>query len=139
MTDKNEMVVGYKWPPLQKEAITLEQLVKYAGASGDFNPLHYEEAVSKKAGFEQLIAQGALIMGFVGQALTGWVDNKYLRMMKVRFVKPTYLGDSITVKGEVVEIKDNSKEKIVVSELVAMDQNGDKKITGMFEVSLPSE
>lgn len=128
--------VDYEWPVLKKKPIDEVQLVRYAGASGDFNPLHYVEALARKAGFDRLIAQGMLVMGFVGQAITGWMPNGCLREFKVRFVNVTRLGDVISVVGRIVEIRDEGSEKVVVSEVKAVDQNGEEKLTGFFEAVL---
>ncbi|KJS88556.1 MAG: hypothetical protein JL57_11995 [Desulfosporosinus sp. BICA1-9] len=112
------------------------QLVRYAGASGDFNPLHYVESLAQKAGFNKLIAQGMLVMGFVGQAVSGWIPNKFLRRLRVRFVNVTYLGDTISVVGKIIEMREEGQEVVVTSEVKAIDQNGEEKITGLFEAVL---
>ena len=130
--------VDHEWPVLKKKPIDEVQLVRYAGASGDFNPLHYVEAIARKAGFDRLIAQGMLVMGFVGQAITGWIPNWCLRGLKVRFVNVTRLGDTISVVGRIVEIRDEGNEKVVVSEVKAVNQNGEEKLTGFFEAVLPN-
>ncbi|MDH4011390.1 MAG: MaoC/PaaZ C-terminal domain-containing protein, partial [Desulfobacterales bacterium] len=69
----SDMQVGDMLPTFEKDPVTKTQLVRYAGASGDFNPLHTDDAVAQKAGLKGVIAQGPLIMGFVGQAITRWV------------------------------------------------------------------
>lgn len=132
----NNLKVGDEWPVLRKKPIDEVQIVKYAGASGDFNPLHYVESLAKKAGFDKLIAQGMLVMGFVGQAVSGWIPNRFLRGLKVRFVNVTRLGDTISVIGKIVEIREVGQEVIVTSEVKAVDQNGEEKITGFFEAVL---
>lgn len=135
----HDLKVGDEWPILRKSPIDEIQLVRYAGASGDFNPLHYLEAVAKKAGFDKLIAQGMLVMGFVGQAVSGWIPNRCLQGLKVRFVNVTRLGDAISVFGQIVDIRVGDQTVIVVSEVKAVDQNGEEKITGFFEALLQKE
>lgn len=127
--------IGDEMPGLSKTVDEI-QLVKYAGASGDFNPLHYVDAVGKKAGQGGVIAHGMLIMGFVGQAITDWLPNRFLKKFKVRFVKPTKPGDTITVTGKVTDKKDNN---LIACEVQACDQNGQVKVTGLFEAVLPSK
>lgn len=128
--------VGHDWPVLTKKPIDEVQVVRYAGASGDFNPLHYVESIAHSAGFDQLIAHGMLVMGFLSQAVAGWIPNSSLRNVKVRFVNVTKLGDIISIVGKIVEIRDQGSEKIMVSEVKAIDQNGQEKITGFFEAVL---
>ncbi|MCL6635033.1 MAG: MaoC family dehydratase N-terminal domain-containing protein [Peptococcaceae bacterium] len=133
----DDFVVGGELPPLAKEPVDEVQLARYAGASGDFNPLHYVDAVGKKAGFGGVIAHGMLIMGFVGQAVTGWVPDRCLRRLKVRFVNVTRPGDAITVRGRVVDKQVKDGENIVTCEVTAVDQTGQVKLAGVFEAVLP--
>lgn len=132
-----DFTVGDEFSPLSKKPLTEVQLVKYAGASGDFNPLHYVDAVGKEAGFGGVIAHGMLIMGFVGQAVVGWVPNRCLRRLKARFVNVTRMGDAITVCGKVLKKQVKDGENIVTCEVAALDQNGEIKISGLFEAALP--
>lgn len=131
-----DISIGDEMPLLTKKAVDEIQLAKYAGASGDFNPLHYVDAVGKRAGQGGVIAHGMLIMGFVGQAITDWLPNRLLKRFKVRFVSPTKPGDAITVSGKVTDKK--AEEKLIVCEVTASDQRGQVKLTGFFEAVLPS-
>jgi len=124
-------------PPLTKPPVDKIQLVKYAGASGDFNPLHYMDEVGQMAGTGGVIAHGMLIMGFVGQAVTRWIPNRNLKRLAVRFVGITKPGDKITVTGKIVDKQIKGGLGIITGEVIAADQNGGVKIKGMFEASLP--
>ena len=130
-----DLKVGDQMPPLVKEPVTLVQLVRYAGASGDFNPLHYDPAVGQKAGFGGVIAQGMLIMGFAGQAISGWIPNRYLRRFKVRFLGLTRLNEVITITGKVVEKRE--PDRCILCQVVAKDEKGELKLKGTFEAQLP--
>jgi len=89
-------------PPLEKPAITTTQLVQYAGASGDFNRIHYDEPFAKEGGFPSVIAHGMLSMAFFGQLVADWAGgpHKVVRLA-ARFKAVTFPGDRITVGGEV--------------------------------------
>jgi len=128
--------VGDELPALTKEPVTEVQLVKYAGASGDFNPIHTVDAVGKRAGFGGVIAHGMLVMGFAAQAVSKWVPNCSLKKMKSRFVAVTRPGDVITVTGKVKRKKEENGEKIVVCGFQATDQKGEVKLKGQFEAAL---
>jgi acyl dehydratase len=132
-----EVNAGQEMPPLTKEPVTEVQLVRYAGASGDFNPLHTVHEVGVKAGFGGVIAHGLLVMGFVAQAVTQWIPNRYLRKLKVRFSGVTRPGDIITVSGRVQD-KEDSTGRITCT-IEARDQHGDLKVKGSFEAVLPKE
>jgi acyl dehydratase len=137
--DFNEINVGEALPPLTKDPITRVQLVRYAGASGDFNPLHTDDAVAQKAGLKGVIAQGPLVMGFVGQAIAGWVQKRYLKRFKVRFMGMTFPGDVITVNAVVKEKTEAGEGSRVICDMAATDQNGETKVSGQFEVLQPTE
>jgi acyl dehydratase len=91
------------YPALEIAAITKEQLVRYAGASGDFNPIHYDADFARQAGYDGPIAHGMLSMAFLGRAVTGWVGEGNVLALSARFKAVTYPGDSITITGTVVQ------------------------------------
>src|SRR5947199_10705928 len=88
-------------PPLTKGPVTHLQLVRYAGASGDFNPLHTDPKIGEMIGTGGIIAHGMLIMGFVGQMLSDYVGPTALRKFGVRFKGMTHLDDEITFTGTI--------------------------------------
>jgi acyl dehydratase len=126
--------IGQELPPLQKGEITHTQLVKYAGASGDFNPIHTVVPVAEKAGLGGVIAHGMLIMGFAGQAICTWFPRKNLRRFKVRFAAMTRPGEQITVTGRVLDTVSVAGESRLRCELAAVNQTGEVKLKGEFEV-----
>ncbi|PFH87752.1 MaoC/PaaZ C-terminal domain-containing protein [Bacillus sp. AFS088145] len=125
---------GYEFPVLQKDPITRVQLVRFAGASGDFHPLHLVEEVADKAGMK-IIAHGMLIMGMLSQGVTSWVSRKNIKKIQVRFSKMTYPGESIQIVGKVLEKK---TDNTVVGEVLAKNSEGEVKVAGIFEAILPS-
>ncbi|UFJ39498.1 MaoC family dehydratase N-terminal domain-containing protein [Brevibacillus humidisoli] len=121
-------------PILHKQAITHTQLVRYAGASGDFNPIHTVVPVAKQAGLQDVIAHGMLVMGFAGQALTEWFPRQYLRSFQVRFSRMTYPGEQLSVSGQLVESMVRDGEERWLGELIVTNQTGEAKLKGTFEV-----
>jgi len=130
--------VGDPMPELVKGPVTEVQLVKYAGASGDFNPIHTVHQIAEKAGLGGVIAHGMLIMGFVAQGITGWVPNRCLRTFKVRFAGITRPGEVISVSGRVTGKRHEDGQNLVSCEVTARNQKGETKIAGEFEAALPS-
>lgn len=124
------MEVGYRFEPLQKEEISHSQLVRYAGASGDFNPIHTVVPFGESAGLGGVIAHGMMIMGFVGQAIGQWFPVKDLAKFSVRFKAMTRPGEKITVQGSVVEEQED--RWICVAE--AVNDDGEVKVKGFFEI-----
>ena len=130
--------IGHTFQKITKEPVTEVQLVKYAGASGDFNPIHTVHHVAEKAGLGGVIAHGMLIMGFVGQAITTWIPHDCLKKFSVRFRGMTRPGDVITVSGNVTGKNGNGPARSITCEVTAADQKGGVKIIGSFEAVLPS-
>ena len=137
--DLSEMEVGDMLPAVVKDPVTKVQLVRYAGASGDFNPLHTDDAAARKAGLKGVIAQGLLIMGFVGQAITRWVSGRDLKRLQVRFKGMTFPGDTISVSATVAEKSVEGENLRILCHTEAKDQKGEIKLSGQFEVLHPMD
>src|SRR3989440_2444646 len=133
-----DVQVGDAIPKLVKSPVSHLQLVRYAGASGDFNPLHTDPKIGELIGVGGIIAHGMLIMGFVGQFLSDYVGPTTLRKFNVRFKGMTRIDDVITCTGTITEKHEiDNQEGRITGKVRATDQNGDVKITGTFVVALP--
>ncbi len=119
---------------IKKPVITHTQLVKYAGASGDFNPIHTVVPIAQQAGLPDCIAHGMLVMGFAGEALGKWFPRKHLREWKVRFSKMTLPGEQLTVNGKITGEVSRNGEDLWKGELQVVNQDGEIKLKGSFEV-----
>ncbi|MCF6095391.1 3-hydroxyacyl-ACP dehydratase [Microaerobacter geothermalis] len=122
-------------PSLNKPAITHTQLVRYAGASGDFNPIHTVVPIGEKAGLGGVIAHGMLIMGFAGQALTQWFSRQDLRSFRVRFAAITRPGEVLTVEGKIDGETEKDGEARLIGQLFVKNESGEVKLKGQFEVA----
>ncbi len=98
----DDVKVGDELPPLVKGPIQQIQLTRYAGASGDFNPIHQDDEFAKAAGMGGVFAHGMLSMGFVGQLVTDWAGAGNVRKLAVRFAGLVRLKDTITCRGRVL-------------------------------------
>jgi acyl dehydratase len=132
-----DVQVGDALPPLVKSPMTHLRLVRYAGASGDFNPLHTDPKVGEEIGTGGIIAHGMLIMGFVGQLLSDYAGPGALRKFGVRFKGMTHLDDEITCTGTITEKYEVDGEGRIAGKVQAVDQNGDVKVAGTFIAALP--
>jgi len=130
---------GDELPPIKKGPINRTQLVKYAGASGDFNPMHHDEVFAKNAGMPSVFAHGMLSMGFAGQLVVDWCGNEALKRLGVRFAAITWPGDVIMCKGKVVKKYQEQGKNLVDCEIYCENQNGQKTVTGSATVELPSK
>jgi acyl dehydratase len=127
-------------PALVKAPIEQIQLTRYAGASGDFNPIHQDDAFARAAGMGGVFAHGMLSMGFVAQSVTDWVGVGRVRRISVRFAALVRLGDVITCHGRVTAKRpaQGHDDGQVDLDLWAENQKGEKVVTGRATVSLPS-
>jgi acyl dehydratase len=132
-----DVQVGDELPKLTKSPVTHLQLVRYAGASGDFNPLHTDPKIGEMVGTGGIIAHGMLIMGFVGQLLSDYVGPTALRKFGVRFKGMTHLEDVITCTGTITNKYEADGEARIAGKVQAVDQNGDVKVAGTFVAALP--
>lgn len=129
---------GDELPELVKEPINKVQLLKYAGASGDYNLIHTDVETARAVGLPGVIAHGMLSMGFLGEYLTRLAGPEGIKRIKVRFQAMVHLGDTLTLRGKVKEIKpeEDGSQATVTLDIWAENQNGEKVTVGEGEVVL---
>ena len=119
-----QVKVGDEIPPLSVE-LNQMMLWLYAGASGDFNPIHIDKEFGEKVGLGGTIAHGLSSMARMGRCLTDWAEDPgALKRFKVRFSKPAKPGDTVTFVAKVIEKKEEDGHKLVVLECGATTQDG---------------
>jgi acyl dehydratase len=133
-----DVKVGDELPPLVKGPIQQIQLTRYAGASGDFNPIHQDEEFAKAAGMGGVFAHGMLSMGFVAQAVTDWAGAGTVRKIGVRFTGLVRLKDTVTCRGRVLATSSRDDAQLVDLEVWAENQRGETVVTGRATVALPA-
>ena len=133
----DDVKVGDELPALVKGPIQQIQLTRYAGASGDFNPIHQDDEFAKAAGMGGVFAHGMLSMGFVAQAVTDWAGAGSVRKIGVRFAAIVRLKDTVTCRGRVVGTSQKDGVNLVELDIWAENQKGEKVVTGKATVSLP--
>jgi len=84
--------------PVKEVTLTRTDLVMYAGASGDYNPMHHDEVKAKAAGMPSVFGHGMFSMGFLGGAVTDFVGIENLQSYSVRFVKQTWPDETLRTK-----------------------------------------
>lgn len=107
------LTIGQELPPRQFK-ITRDSLVRYAGASGDFNPIHYRDEIAQSVGLPGVLAHGMLTMGLAVQTVVDFVgDSGKILDYQVRFTKPVLVdaktGAVVSVSAKVIEIDEDSK------------------------------
>jgi acyl dehydratase len=112
--------------------LTRTQIVQYAGASGDYNPLHTDEIFATQvAGFPSIFAHGMLTMGLTGKMVTNYVGDGRLRSFGGRFRAQVWPGDTLTARAEVVDIRnDDGGAGVVELRISTTNQDGVEVFAG---------
>jgi acyl dehydratase len=122
--------LGEELPALAKAPVDRIQLVRYAGASGDFNPVHVDDAQARALGMPSVYAPGMLVMGFLGQVTSDWAKGAQLRKYGVRFVKMVWPGDTVVCKGRVRDRWGQEGRYFAELDLWAENQRGELVMKG---------
>ena len=132
--DVNE---GDEAPELSHE-LTRTDLVQYAGASGDFNPMHTDEVKAKEAGLPSVFGHGMFSAGFLATAITDYVGVDNLTRYRVRFAKQTWPGETFVTKVKVTAKRKEDGVNLVDLECTLLNQDGEVKVAGEATADLPS-
>jgi acyl dehydratase len=132
-----DVKVGDKKELLLVDDLSRTQIVQYAGASGDYNPLHSDDKFTTEvAGYPSVFAHGMLTMGMTGRIVTDWFGVESLKKYGVRFVKQVFPGDTLTATAEVTDVRDEGGEKVADVSVTTVNQDGDAVLTGAATVKL---
>ena len=114
--------------------LTRTQIVQYAGASGDYNPLHTDEIFTTKvAGYPSVFAHGMLTMGMTGRMLTDWVGDARLTKYGVRFTSQVFPGDTLDATATVKGVTERDGKKVVELDVKTVNQDGVEVLSGYAE------
>ncbi|MFC6723771.1 MaoC family dehydratase [Halobium palmae] len=131
------LAVGDVGPTVVVEDLSRRDVVKYAGASGDFNPIHYDEPLTREAGNPEVFAQGMLTMGFASHVVADWFGIGNVERFQSRFQSRVFPGDTITVSGTVTDVSEGGER--VEADIEAVNQDGTTVLTGDVTAVLSAE
>jgi acyl dehydratase len=120
-----------EFPPL-----TRTMFVRYAGASGDFNPMHHDDTIAAQVGNPSVFGHGMLTMGLAARVVKDWFGTEAIRRFQVRFAKQVWPGDVLTCTAKVTGKREEAGARLVDVEVSVENQNGDKAITGSATAAL---
>lgn len=128
---KSDISVGDEYEEQVVDNLTRTQIIQYAGASGDYNPLHTDEVFTTQvAGYPTVFAHGMLSMGMTGKMLTNLVGDGMLTKFGVDFRRQVFPGDSLTAKARVEEIREGDGETFVELVVETVNQDGQTVVKG---------
>lgn len=117
---RTEVAEGEELPVLQV-TVTRAELIRYAGASGDFNPIHWNERVAREAGLPDVIAHGMLTMALANRLVTRWAgDPGAVMECAVRFTRPVVVPDDaegalVELSGTVAQLRDDGTAVVAIT------------------------
>jgi acyl dehydratase len=114
------------------DPVTRMDLIKYSGASGDFNPIHTIDKEAKKAGLPGIIAHGMWTMGNLSKLFTSYYEAGFIQDYRIRFAGMVFLGDIITLKAQL----ENKTDEYLDFKVGAINQNGKEVIVGKVKFAL---
>ena len=127
----SNLTVGDTHEEIVVDNLSRTQIVQYAGASGDYNPLHTDEVFTTKvAGYPSVFAHGMLSMGLTGVMLTNYVGDGRLTKYGVRFTRQVWPGDTLTAKATIEAVREEDGQHFVDLVLETINQDGDTVVTG---------
>jgi acyl dehydratase len=131
-----EVEVGDEAPVLT-HTLTRTDLVKYAGASGDFNPMHHDEVTAKAAGQPSVFGHGMFSMGMLGSALTDYVGVGNVVRYQVRFARQTWPDEVLSTKIVVTGKREEEGKQLVDLAVTLSNGGGEDKVVGEATAALP--
>lgn len=126
MTYITDLKPGDSLPSIEIQPVNRIDLIKYAGASGDFNPIHTIDDEAKKAGLPGIIAHGMWTMGNLAKLFTAYVEEGFIQDFAIRFKGMVFIDDRITLKATLLD--HNSSE--MAFEVAAINQHQKEVMNG---------
>ncbi|HXQ91320.1 MAG TPA: MaoC/PaaZ C-terminal domain-containing protein [Acidimicrobiales bacterium] len=123
----------------KRHTLTRTDLVRYAGASGDYNPMHHDEVLATAAGQPSVFGHGMFSMGLLGTALTDYVGAGNVTHYKVRFSRQTWPGEELTTRIVVTGKRVEDGRHLVDLECSLANGDGEVKVVGEATAVLPSK
>ena len=130
MLDITNIIVGHEIPEVVIEPLQQQDLIKYAKASGDYNPIHLDKNFANNIGLDNVIVHGMLIMAHLGKSIANSMTISYLKHFSVQFSSITTLGEKLICSGQVIKIEKDKEKKIISLNLKVLNLSNDVKILG---------
>lgn len=126
----NDYNKGDEIPEINTGELKHMDLVRYTGASGDFNPIHTDPEFAKSVGLDGTIAHGMYIMALVGRMCTSWAHPTIIKSFGVKFRGMTKPGETIICSGKVKRKVEKEQEKLLTVAVQAANSDGAVKVSG---------
>jgi len=125
--------------PVRTHVLSRTDLVRYAGASGDYNPMHHDEVKAKAAGQPSVFGHGMFSMGLLGSAIEDYVGVGNLTRYKVRFARQTWPEEELTTRVVVTGKRQENEVSLIDLDVRLLNQDGEEKVVGEATAALASK
>ena len=125
-----DLAVGTEAPSIVIEKLSRTHFVRYAGASGDFNPMHHDDTIATSVGNPSVFGHGMLTAGLMARVVKDWLGPEAIRKINVRFAKQVWPGETLTFTAVVTGLEPAGAGGLVELELSAKNEAGEEKLTG---------
>ena len=132
--DRPEWAPGDALPPLELPPVTRLDLIKYAGASGDYNPIHTIDEEAHRAGLPGVIQHGMLTMAQMGRLFSPYFDRSWVTRFQTRFRGMLFVGERLRVIAEVSALDTSVEGDRYTFDLTATTAEGRTIATGSLEL-----
>lgn len=122
--------------PVSTHTLTRTDLVRYAGASGDYNPMHHDEVKATAAGQPSVFGHGMFSMGLLATAITDYVGIGTLRSYRVRFVRQTWPDEQLSTRIVVRDVRHQDGQALVDLDVSLANAAGEVKVAGEATAAL---
>ncbi|MCC7076269.1 MAG: hypothetical protein IT198_04010 [Acidimicrobiia bacterium] len=129
-TTPPRLTVGTRGPDWSSDPLTRTDFVRYAGASGDMNPVHHDDTIAQAIGNPSVFAHGMLTAGLLSSYLVDWLGVGTLRSFKVRFREKVLPADVLTCQAEVTDVAAGNDGKVATIACSVVREDGSVAIEG---------
>lgn len=131
-----ELVPGARLPERSYGPVTMTDIVRYQGASGDLNPMHHDDELARSMGYPAAFGVGMLGAGWLAAYSTEQLGEDTVRRFRTRFTRIVYRGDRLTASAEVVRLFEHDHERRVELSLRLRKDDGTVVVDGVAEFAV---
>lgn len=120
---------------LEIGAVNRTDFVKFAGAGGDFNPMHHDDEFARASGFPSVFAMGMMTASMASRLITDWFGIEAVRTYEVRFKAMVWPGEALRASGRIVGPVEGATEERLLVEFDVANEQGEVKLSGQAEIA----
>lgn len=132
-----EVAVGEPAPVVRIREVSRRHFVQFAGASGDFNPIHYDEPYATSVGNESVFAQGMFSASVLSHAVADWFGLENVTELRMRFRSKLWPGEAVETVGEITDVEFAPRQVGVTATIDLVTTDGRTVVSGRAEAALP--